>query len=146
MSYLVTRSKVIPARADAIFDVLANPSRHHEIDGSGSVLGAQNGAPTRLAKGVSFGMSMKIGVPYKMDNTVVEFEENRMIAWKHFGGHVWRYDLEPIADGSTTNVTETFDWSTAKSKWFLRLIGAPTRNGKSIEKTLDRMAALFASK
>jgi hypothetical protein len=146
VTYLVSRSKVIGASADAIFDVLANPSRHHEIDGSGSVQGARVDAPSRLFRGAKFGMSMKIGVPYNMENTVVEFVENRTIAWKHFGGHVWRYDLEPVADGSTTKVTETFDWSTSNSKWFLRLIAAPARNGRSIEKTLDRIATLFASK
>jgi Polyketide cyclase / dehydrase and lipid transport len=145
VNYLVTRSKVVAAPAAAIFDVIATPSRHQEIDGSGSVKGPQADAPPRLSKDAKFGMSMKIGVPYKMENTVVEFEENRTIAWKHFGGHLWRYDLEPIGDGSTTKVTESFDWSTSRSKFLLRLIAAPARNAKSIEKTLDRMAALFAS-
>jgi Polyketide cyclase / dehydrase and lipid transport len=145
MTFIIARSKVIAARAEEIFDIVADPSRHHEIDGSGTVKGAQVDAPSRLFKGAQFGMTMKMGVPYKIDNTVVEFVENRTVAWKHFGGHVWRYDLEPIADGSTTKVTETFDWSSAKSKLLLRMIGAPARNAKSIEKTLERLASVFAN-
>ncbi len=88
-------------------------------------------------------MSMKFGVPYKIENTVVAFVENETIAWKHFGGHVWRYELRPGTEPGTTDVTETFDWSTSKSPLFLQLVGYPKRNAKAMEKTLDRMAALF---
>ena len=49
------------------------------------------------------------GFPYKIRNTVVEFEEGRRIAWRHFGGHRWRYVLEPRGEG--THVTESFDYS-----------------------------------
>ena len=31
---------------------------------------------------------------------VVEFEEDRRIAWRHYGHHIWRYTLEPT-DGGT---------------------------------------------
>ena len=66
--------------------------------------------PTRLTKGADFGADMKLfGVPYKIHNKVVEFEEDRRIAWRHFGGHRWRYVLEPTAAG--TLVTESFDYS-----------------------------------
>ena len=62
-------------------------------------------------------MSMKMGVPYSMVNTVVEFEENRRIAWQTrpdrfgqlVGGRIWRYELEPV-DGGTL-VRETWDIS-----------------------------------
>ena len=53
--------------------------------------------PDRLSKGATFGVDMKLfGFPYKIRNTVVEFEEDRRVAWRHFGGHRWRYVLEPI--------------------------------------------------
>lgn len=90
-------------------------------------------------------MSMKVGVPYKIENTVVDFVENETIGWRHFGGHVWRYDLKPGAESGTTEVTETFDWSTSKGPLLLELGGFPKRNAKAIDKTLDRMAELFAS-
>jgi len=42
-----------------------------------------------------FGMKMSFGpVPYFIRSKVVEFEENKRIAWAHFGKHRWRYELE----------------------------------------------------
>ena len=140
MSRSVARSRLIAAAASDIFDVLANPARHSEIDGSGSVIGSNANAPARLSLGSPFGMSMRIGVPYKIENTVVEFVENETIAWRHFGGHVWRYQLRPGAEPGTTDVTETFDWSGSKFPLGLEL----ARNATSMERTLDRMEKLFS--
>lgn len=141
---VVSRSIFVPASAQEIFDLLANPRRHHEIDGSGSVKEAQIDAPEKLSLNAKFGMNMRIGVPYKMTNTVVEYEENRRIAWRHFGGHIWRYILEPTDAGTT--VTEQFDWNTAKSPLMMKLMKAPQNNAKSIEKTLANLAQVFAAK
>lgn len=134
----VSVSRVIAAPPEKIFDVLARPSGHAVIDGSGTVKGEQVG-PDRLTKvGDRFGMKMKMyGVPYKMSSDVVEFEENRLIAWAHFGGHRWRYELEPVEDG--TRVTETFDWSTAKAPKFIELMGYPKKHPAAMEKTLERL-------
>ena len=44
--------------------------------------------------GDRFGMDMKLGVPYRMSSTVVEYEADRLLAWAHFGGHRWRYELD----------------------------------------------------
>ena len=79
----------------------------------------------RLTLGATFGMKMKLGVPYPIENTVVEFEENRLIAWRHMGGHRWRYELEPVDDG--TKVTETFDWSTSKAPFALEIFRCARR-------------------
>ena len=87
-------------------------------------------------------MDMKILIPYKMTNTVVEFEENRRIAWQHFGGHIWRYILEPVDGG--TKVTEQFDWNKSKSPLILKLRKSPQDNAKSIEKTLENLVKRFA--
>ena len=70
------RSVIVDASPDQIFDLLADPSRHSEIDGSGTVRGSRTSAPQRLGPGAKFGMDMKFGVPYRMTNTVVDFEEN----------------------------------------------------------------------
>lgn len=137
----VSRTRIVSAPAAAVFDLLADPSKHPLIDGSGTVKGPRTTAPIRLSLGATFGMDMKLGVPYPIENTVVEFEENRLLAWRHFGGHRWRYELETVDGG--TKVTETFDWSTSKSPRALELFRAPQRNAKSIEKTLDRLAAHF---
>lgn len=139
---IVSVNKVVTATPQQIFDLLADPTRHADIDGSGSVKAAQSDAPTRLSLGAKFGMDMKIGAPYKITNEVVEFDEGKRIAWRHFGGHVWRYILEPT-DGGTL-VTEQFDYNGSKSQLMLRAINAPGRNKKSMIATLDRLAKLFA--
>ena len=125
-----------------IFDLLADPRRHGEIDGSGSIQSAQIDAPERLSLDATFGMQMKIGVRYKITNTVVEFEEGKTIAWRHFGGHIWRYILEPVGGG--TKVTEQFDWNKSKSPLILKLRKSPQDNAKSIEKTLENLVKRFA--
>lgn len=77
---IVSRSTIVPAPAQAIFDLLADPRRHQEIDGSGSIQSAQLDAPERLSLNATFGMKMKIGLSYKITNTVVEFaEEHRLL-------------------------------------------------------------------
>ena len=141
-SRVVSRTRVIKAPAGVIFDVLADPSKHSMFDGSGSVQGT-NGESHRLSMGAEFGMKMKLGAPYKITNTVVEFHEGKQIGWRHFGGHIWRYVLEPLEGGATTQVTESFDWSTSKSPFLIELARYPAKNAKSIEKTLDRLADLL---
>lgn len=142
-TWIVSRSMIVRAPAQSIFDILANPRRHPDFDGSGSVRGAISG-PERLSMGAKFGMSMRLGVPYRVSSQVKEFDEGRLIAWAHLGGHRWRYVLEPLADGST-RVTETFDATTARSARALRLMDAYNRNARAIEETLPRLAALAAS-
>ena len=139
---VVSRSTIVPAPAQMIFDLLADPRRHNEIDGSGSVQSAQINAPERLSLDATFGMQMKIGLSYKITNTVVEFEEGKTIAWRHFGGHIWRYILEPVDGG--TKVTEQFDWNKSKSPLILKLRKSPQENAKSIEKTLENLVKRFA--
>jgi uncharacterized protein YndB with AHSA1/START domain len=136
----VSRTVTVTAPPEEIFELLARSDRHHELDGSGSVQGPL-GRGKRLELGSRFGMRMRVSVPYRIVNTVVEFDEGRRIAWRHFYRHVWRWELEPVEGG--TRVTETFDWSGALSKTFLRWIGAPERNTRSIEATLERVAERF---
>jgi len=138
---IISVTRFVPAPAQVIFDLLADPAMHAVIDGSGTVKNARSDAPKRLSLGAQFGMDMRIGLPYKITNEVVEFEEARRIAWRHFGGHVWRYMLEPAEGG--TQVTEQFDWNTSKAAALLELTGAMGRNKNSIRATLERMAKHF---
>jgi uncharacterized protein YndB with AHSA1/START domain len=140
----VSVSRVVPADRQAIFDLLADPAMHPKIDGSGTVRDVQEGGPERLSEGARFGMDMKMGAPYKILNTVVEFEEGERIAWRHFHGHRWRYELEDVDGG--TKVTETFDWSTAKAKLPLELAGIPKRNKAGMVKTLERLEEVMAQR
>jgi hypothetical protein len=87
-------------------------------------------------------MDMKIGMKYKITNEIVEFNEPNLIAWRHFGGHIWRYKLEAVEGG--TQVTEQFDWNGSKSPLVLRLRKSPTTNKKFMVATLERMAQHFS--
>lgn len=135
-------SRLVPADRQQIFDLLADPSKHPTFDGSGTVKRPDDDVPGRLAMGAKFGMSMKQGVPYKITNEVVEFDEPGLIAWRHMGGHVWRYRLEEAEGG--TMVTEEFDWRSSKGPFLLKLTRAPQRNTKAMEATLDRLVELFS--
>jgi len=140
---IVSVERFIPAAPGLIFEILADPRQHSKIDGSGSVKAAKVSAPSRLSKGSKFTMDMKIVIPYKMTNTVVEFEENRRIAWQHFGGHIWRYILEPVDGG--TKVTEQFDYNGSKSALMLKLRGSMSTNEKFMIKTLENIEKHFTA-
>lgn len=106
-SHTRSASTTVAAPPATIFAILADPAQHPRIDGSGTVRGSLTG-PERLELGSEFGMDMKAGASYKIKNTVVEFDEGRLIAWRHKGLHRWRYELTPTADGGT-EVVETWD-------------------------------------
>ena len=131
----------IDAPAADIFAIVADPTRHQEIDGSGTVQGTSGETSRQLKLGDKFGMKMKWGVPYSVKSTVKEFEQDRLIAWAHFGGHRWRYELEPL-DGNRTRVTETFDYSTALTPWALEWVNIPEGHVDSIDGTLERLEAV----
>ena len=140
-SRVVSESVDIAATPQTIFAILADPRQHPRIDGSGSVQQTLRG-PERLEKGSDFGMDMKLfGLPYQIRNHVVEFEEGRLIAWRHFGGHRWRYRLEPLDGG--TRVTESFDYSRygLPARLAIELARFPQRNRSGIEATLVKLKA-----
>jgi uncharacterized protein YndB with AHSA1/START domain len=151
-SDVASTERVIPAPPEKIFDLLADPSRHREIDGSGSVRDAKGGSE-RLALGSKFGMSMKMGVPYSMTSTVVEFEENRRIAWqtvpsvswgaKLGGGRIWRYELEPV-DGGTL-VREVWDISQETGLSKALVDRGRKHTVENMEKTLARIEAVVTT-
>ena len=139
------RSRVINATPAEIFDLLADPSKHSTFDGSGTVQKSADSSPDRLSEGAKFGMNMRWGVPYRMTNEVVEFDEPSLIAWRHFAGHVWRYRLREVDGevGGGTEVTEEFDWRPSRAAFVLKATKTPAKNAKSIEATLDRLAEIF---
>jgi hypothetical protein len=106
-----------------VFALLADPSTHASIDGTGWVRASVDGDRVTGA-GQVFRMAMfHEGHPekdYETANLVEVYDEPRAIAWKtgtesrtgelSFGGWFWRYDLEPCGAGQTV-VTLTYDWS-----------------------------------
>jgi uncharacterized protein YndB with AHSA1/START domain len=150
-AHVVSAERVIAAPPEAIFDLLADASRHLDLDGSGQLRGVTPGTPEGLSLGATFGMSMHMGVGYSMVNTVIEFEENRRIAWQSklagrwghvLGGRIWRYELEPVGDG--TLVRESWDISRDRQRLFLRHRKVVEATRANIDRTLDRIDVLVA--
>jgi uncharacterized protein YndB with AHSA1/START domain len=155
----VTVERVIHAPPAVIFDILADPTQHSAIDGSHAVKKPKTPSQPRLSQGATFVMRMRVRPEGhhpaqllqvvvaalsrgRLTNTVVEFQEGRRIAWRNFGRHVWRYQLEPAGQPDTTIVRETFDYSTNTFPPLLELVGFPTKNREAMEATLDRLAQL----
>ena len=148
-AHLVSAERVIAAPPETIFDLLADASRHLDLDGSGQLRGVTSETPERLSLGATFGMSMHMGVGYSMVNTVIEFEDNRRIAWQArppgflgriAAGRIWRYELEPVEGG--TRVRESWDVSQDHQKRMLKLGGMPQKTETNMAKTLERIAEL----
>jgi uncharacterized protein YndB with AHSA1/START domain len=149
---VVSVERVITAPASDIFRIVADVSRHPEIDGSGAVVRPKSSTSQELSLGATFAMSMKMGIPYSMSNTVIEFEPDRRIAWKtvlsgyfgrYIGGRIWRYEFEPAEGG--TLVRESWDISQDKQATFLRRGKLPSTTADGMSKTLERLAALTES-
>jgi polyketide cyclase/dehydrase/lipid transport protein len=139
----VTRRVSVRASSADVFALVADPHRHPELDGSGTVRDVPVTGPECLSEGAKFSVGMKqYGVPYKITSTVTAFEADHLIEWQHPLGHRWRWELDETKPG-TTQITETFDYSTAKAPKLLELFGQPAKNGIGITKTLEGLAARF---
>lgn len=126
----VSVSATVNAAADAVFAVLADPTTHRAIDGTGWVRESLDGKPlTEVGQVFRMGMHHDNHPDgyYEMANRVEVFDPPRAIAWQPgqgpdergnlsgnselvFGGWVWRYDLQPVGE-ERTEVTLTYDWS-----------------------------------
>ncbi|MFI6735306.1 sigma-70 family RNA polymerase sigma factor [Nonomuraea sp. NPDC050451] len=109
--------------AARVFAVLADPTTHAAIDGTGWVQEAVNQAPLTEV-GQIFRMDMHHDDhpdgDYQVVNEVQVLDPPRAIGWLtgydkgdgqlEFGGWIWRYDLAPLGP-SETEVTLTYDWS-----------------------------------
>jgi hypothetical protein len=156
----VSVSRRICAPAHDIFQVLADPARHLELDGSGSLQGAVS---TTTISGVGDVFVMKMYFShlgdYEMTNHVVEYEHDRRIGWEPEAGrghpaaapdssdparwgHRWSYQLTPEGQDATV-VTEIYDCSRAPEEERREM-----DNGKiwaeSMAETLERLDALCA--
>jgi hypothetical protein len=89
-------------------------------------------------------------LPYSTANRVVEFEENKRIAWQTgptgfmsrvVAGRIWRYELEPVVGG--TLVRESWDITPDHQRVLLKLgdiYSSKTR--RDMERTLERLSRL----
>jgi len=140
----VSRRVVVNAPAASVFALVADPNRHAELDGSGTVRARPVRGPQRLSPGSRFSVHMRMyGVPYSITSVVTAFEEDRLVEWRHPAGHRWRWEMTETRPG-VTEVTETFDYSTSRAPRVLELLRMPAMNAKGIRSTLDALAARFA--
>jgi uncharacterized protein YndB with AHSA1/START domain len=151
----VSVTKRIEAPAERIFAILADPATHQLLDGSGML---RRGVKAAAVSGVGdvFVMPMhndEMG-DYEMANHVVEFEQDRRIAWEPMlasatrpedieaigdsARQIWGYELAPAGHGAT-EVTEFFDCSRSPD-WLRKAVKGGERWRESIEITLDNLA------
>ncbi len=139
----VSASATVDAPAAEVFAFISRPGNHAEISGDESVKGDRHGPEQLTGEGDKFGMRMKMfGMPYRITNTVVEFEAGKKIAWCHPGKHRWRWEVEALPKGGT-KVTETFDMSTSPLKPALKLMGYPKGHQSNVEQSVANVAKHF---
>jgi uncharacterized protein YndB with AHSA1/START domain len=144
----VSRSVEVNAPAAELFELVADPRRHHELDGSGTV-GDNINAPAKLVPGARFSTKMKMyGVPYRITSVITALKPNELIEWRHPVGHHWRWEFTELTP-TTTKVTETFDFTDAgaikeRLKYYRRM-GFAKSNAKGIEATLTRLRDRYAT-
>lgn len=137
---VVSRVAVVHTTPDVLFALLSDARRHPELDGSGTVRGPL-GSVGKLYLGRKFTMRMHHVVPYVVPSTVVAYDTDRVIAWRHAVGHVWRWELAPGVPG-TTVVTETFDPRPSPLRPLIARAGSG--NAAGIEATLGRLQERFS--
>ncbi|GGR66569.1 activator of HSP90 ATPase [Streptomyces aureoverticillatus] len=119
----VSATLIVGGPAERVFAVLADPTTHAAIDGTGWVSEAVDRAPLTEA-GQIFRMGMyhpnHPDGRYQVANKVDVIDPPRAVGWLtgeekedghlEFGGWSWRYDLASLGP-SETRVTLTYDWS-----------------------------------
>ena len=142
----VCRSVEVGAPASELFAIVADPRRHPELDGSGTVIDNVR-APAELTAGSRFSTKMRMfGVPYRITSTFTAVTPNSLIEWRHPVGHHWRWQFEQV-DPHRTRVTETFDYHDTgalkdRLKYYDRM-GFAKANAKGIEATLLKLRDRF---
>jgi hypothetical protein len=144
----------VAAPAARVFAVLADPTAHAAIDGTGWVQEAVDRAPLTEV-GQIFRMDMYHGGhpdgDYRVVNKVEVLDPPRAIGWMtgtekgdgelEFGGWIWRYDLAPLGP-SETEVTLTYDWSAVPQFIRERGIQFPPFGPEHLTNSLHHLAEL----
>ncbi|MCV7424145.1 SRPBCC family protein [Mycobacterium yunnanensis] len=141
----VAKRVIVDAPAAEIFALVVDPHRHAELDGSGTVRDVDVKGPHRLKVGDRFTVGMtQYGLPYKITSTATDVQDGAVVEWRHPMGHKWRWELAPADDGAATEVTEIFDYSTAKVPLVITAFGYDEKNATGMTATLERLARRFA--
>ncbi|WP_421844498.1 SRPBCC family protein [Mycobacterium sp.] len=142
-----SRSVEVTAPAAELFAIVADPRRHHELDGSGTV-GDNIVVPPKLFVGSRFSTKMRMfGIPYRITSTVTALKPDEVVEWRHPFGHRWRWEFKALSP-TLTRVTETFDYrNTGSIKDRLRYYertGFVKSNAAGIEATLRKLRNRYA--
>ena len=144
----ITVSRTIDASAADIFNVLSNPQRHAELDGSGFIV-SDDKTDRITATGQVFSMNMEgdhMGGEYQVDNHVTGFQPNTLIAWKTAPagteppGWEWLYELK-AAGSDQTEVSLTYDWTHVTDKELLKKVHFPLVSADAMESSLAALAS-----
>ncbi len=150
----MSATTTINAPAQIVFDVLADPTTHAAIDGTGWVRESLDG-PRLTETGQIFRMAMyhdnHPDKTYEMANRVVVYDPPHAIAWEpgqdvdgdgnlSFGGWIWRYDLKPVGP-SATEVKLSYDWS-AVPQHLREVIQFPPFDVEHLRNSLRHLAEL----
>ncbi|MGJ7439935.1 SRPBCC family protein [Aquipuribacter sp. MA13-6] len=147
----VTVSRTIDASAKDIFEVLSNPERHAQLDGSGFVRSDER-SDRITGSGQVFRMNMQgdhMGGEYQTDNTVTGYRENHLLVWQTAPadtpppGWEWKWELEAQGSDSTV-VTLTYDWAKVTDKDLLKKISFPLVSEGQLEDSLNALAEQVA--
>lgn len=148
--HAVAYSIEVDADADELYLLLADPHRHHEVDGSQTV-GSRAVGPHQLTAGAKFSVHMRrFGLPYRLPLRVTRAQRPSpgaagVVEWRQPTGHKWRWEFAGHQDGTTT-VTEAFDTSQQNpaARALLKAVGAPAENARSIQASLLRLRDRFS--
>lgn len=144
-------SRTIDAPTTAVFDVLSNPQRHAELDGSGFVI-SDDRSDRITGTGQTFRMNMQgdhMGGEYQTDNTVTGYDENKLLAWQTAPagseppGWEWVWQLE-AAGPDATDVTLVYDWSAVTDRDILAKVSFPLVPQSALEDSLGKLAEAVA--
>ncbi len=139
--HVVSASAEIAAGAPTVFELIADPTRQPEWDGNDNLV-ASTSERVRQVDDV-FEMTNTNG--RVRENHIVEFTEGRLLAWRPSAvgepqpGHLWRWDVEPLGDGSCY-VTHTYDWSQLTDD--SRMERARGTTSAMLQASLERLKAL----
>jgi uncharacterized protein YndB with AHSA1/START domain len=139
---VVSASRDISAAAGEIFELIADPTEQPSWDGNDNLRHADAGQRVR-AVGDVFTMALRRGGI--RENTVVEFDEGRLIAWRPNvpgrkpPGHLWRWELQPV-DENRTRVTHTYDWTELTDR--SRFPRARATTAERLAASLERLALI----
>lgn len=146
--HCISYSISVDAPAETVYALLADPHRHHEIDGSQTVQSSAVG-PHELTEGARFSVHMrKFGLPYRLPLKVTQArwpspERPGVIEWRQPTGHRWRWEF--AQHGSSCWVTESYDASgqIRPVRGMLTLLKVPQENARGIQESLRRVKAYF---